>query len=148
MIKTALISVSDKEGIAEFAKQLSKLGIKIISTGNTAKLLKQNKIKVTLVSAITRFPEMLDGRLKSVHPNIFAGILADKKNKKHMQELEKLSDGSSVKITIARWLTPQGRTIEKNGITPDVVVEMTDEDYEALKDPQLDKAMETLKTKQ
>lgn len=90
MIKTALISVSDKEGIADFARQLSKLGIKIISTGNTAKLLRQNKINVTLVSEVTKFPEMLGGRLKSLHPNIFAGILADRKNKKHMNELKKL----------------------------------------------------------
>lgn len=89
MIKTALISVSDKEGVVEFAKQLIKLGIKIISTGNTAKLLKQNNINVTLVSEVTNFPEMLDGRLKSLHPNIFAGILADRKNKKHMNELKK-----------------------------------------------------------
>ncbi len=65
-----------------------------------------------------------------------------------VQELEKLSDGSSVKITIARWLTPHGRTIEKNGITPDIIVEMNDEDYEANRDPQLDKAIATLKSKQ
>ena len=64
MIKTALISVSDKEGVVDFAKQLSRLGIKIVSTGNTAKLLKENKINVALVSDITKFPEMLDGRLK------------------------------------------------------------------------------------
>ena len=91
MIKTALISVSNKNGIVDFAKQLNKLGIKIISTGNTAKLLKKNKIKVTLVSEITKFPEMLGGRLKSIHPNIFAGILADRKNKKHLDELKKLN---------------------------------------------------------
>ena len=90
MIKTALISVSNKEGIVDFAKHLAKLGIKIISTGKTAKLLKQNKINATLVSEITKFPEMLDGRVKSIHPNIFAGILADRKNKKHMNELKKL----------------------------------------------------------
>src|SRR3989344_7152284 len=87
MIKTALISVSNKEGIVDFAKQLAKLGIKIISTGNTAKLLKKNKINVTLVSEITKFGEMLDGRIKSLHPNILAGILADKK---HYNELKKL----------------------------------------------------------
>ncbi len=87
MIKTALISVSNKEGIVDLAKQLSKLGIKIISTGNTAKLLKKNKINVTLVSEITKFGEMLDGRIKSLHPNILAGILADKK---HSNELKKL----------------------------------------------------------
>lgn len=90
MIKTALISVSNKDGIVDFAKHLNKLGIRIISTGNTAKLLKQNSIDVTLVSEITKFPEMLDGRVKSVHPNIFAGILADRKNKKHVNELKKL----------------------------------------------------------
>ena len=90
MTKTALLSVSNKDGIVNFAKNLSKLGIKIISTGKTAKLLKQNKIDVTLVSEITKFPEMLDGRLKSLHPNIFAGILADRQNRKHMNELKKL----------------------------------------------------------
>ena len=93
MIKTALISVSDKEGIVDFAKQISRLGIKIISTGNTAKLLKQNKVNVTSVSDITKFPEMLDGRVKSVHPSIFAGILADRKNTKHLNELKKLKIG-------------------------------------------------------
>jgi len=91
MIRTALISVSDKEGIGEFARQLSKLGVKIISTGNTARLLRESKISVTPVSEVTKFPEMLDGRLKSIHPNIFAGILADRKNKKHMNELKKLN---------------------------------------------------------
>ena len=90
MIKTALLSVSNKDGIVDFAKHLSKLGIKIISTGNTAKLLKKSKINVNSVSEITKFPEMLDGRVKSVHPNIFAGILADRTNKKHLSELKKL----------------------------------------------------------
>ena len=94
MIKTALISVSNKEGVVDFAKQLAKSGIKIISTGNTAKLLKKNKINVTLVSDITKFPEMLDGRLKSLHPNIFAGILADRKNKRQMSELKRLDIGT------------------------------------------------------
>ncbi len=90
MIKTALISVSNKEGIVDFASQLAKLGVKIISTGNTAKLLKENKIDVILVSDITKFPEMLEGRVKSIHPNIFSGILADRKNKKHLAELNKI----------------------------------------------------------
>ena len=89
MIKTALISVSNKEGIIEFAKGLHKSGVKLISTGNTAKLLEKNKIKVTHVSKITKFPEMLDGRVKSLHPNIFAGILADRENKKHLGELKR-----------------------------------------------------------
>ena len=62
-----------------------------------------------------------------------------------VQELEQLSDGSSVKLTIARWITPQGRTIDLNGITPDVLVELTDEDYDQNKDPQLNKAFELLR---
>ncbi len=90
MIKTALISVSNKAGIVDFAKHLSRLGIRIISTGRTARLLEQNRINVTLVSELTKFPEMLDGRIKSAHPNIFASILADRKNKKHVKELKKL----------------------------------------------------------
>ncbi|MAG91180.1 bifunctional phosphoribosylaminoimidazolecarboxamide formyltransferase/inosine monophosphate cyclohydrolase [Candidatus Woesearchaeota archaeon] len=91
MIKTALISVSNKEGIAEFAKELSELGIKIISTGNTSKILEKNNVKATRISEVTKFPEMLDGRVKTLHPNVFAGILADRKSKKHMGELKKLN---------------------------------------------------------
>ena len=89
MIKTALISVSNKEGIADFARGLSKLGIRIISTGNTYRLLKENKISAIQVSDVTKFPEMLDGRVKTAHPDIFGGILCDRKNKKHMDELKK-----------------------------------------------------------
>ncbi len=89
MAKTAFISVSDKTGIVEFAKELNKLGFRIISTGKTAKLLQENKIAAVSVSDVTKFPEMLDGRVKSVHPNIFGGILADRKNKKHLNELKK-----------------------------------------------------------
>ncbi len=90
MIKTAFISVSNKKGIVDFAKELLRLGIRIISTGNTAKLLREHKLNVSLVSEITKFPEMLDGRVKSLHPNIFAGILADRENKSHVNELKKL----------------------------------------------------------
>ena len=92
-MKTALISVSNKEGIVNFAKQLSSLSIKIVSTGKTAELLKKSNISVTNVSEITKFPEMLDGRVKSLHPNIFAGILAERSNKRHENELKKLSIG-------------------------------------------------------
>ena len=91
MSKTALISVSNKENVVEFAKQLSKLRIKIISTGKTAELLKKSKINATQVSEITKFPEMLDGCVKSLHPSIFAGILADRSSKKHENELKRLN---------------------------------------------------------
>lgn len=93
MIKTALISVSNKEGIVDFALGLGKLGIKIISTGKTAELLRKNKINVAMVSEVTKFPEMLDGRVKTLHPSIFAGVLAERKNSRHMGELKKLGIG-------------------------------------------------------
>jgi phosphoribosylaminoimidazolecarboxamide formyltransferase / IMP cyclohydrolase len=75
-IKTALISVSDKRGLVEFASELVALGIDILSTGGTAKLLKESAIAVTDVADYTGFPEMMDGRVKTLHPKIHGGILA------------------------------------------------------------------------
>lgn len=75
-IRRALISVSDKTGIVEFAAQLNKLGVEILSTGGTYKLLKQNNLEVTEVSDYTGFPEMMDGRVKTLHPKVHGGILA------------------------------------------------------------------------
>ena len=74
-IKRALISVSDKEGIVEFAKELEKRNVEILSTGGTAKLLTEKGIKVIEVSDYTKFPEMMDGRVKTLHPKIHGGIL-------------------------------------------------------------------------
>ena len=73
--KTVLLSVSDKTGIVPFARFLQKQCVKIIATGGTAKILKQNGVKVRSVSSLTRFPEIFDGRVKSIHPNIAGGIL-------------------------------------------------------------------------
>ncbi len=75
-IRRALISVSDKTGIVEFAAQLNQLGVEILSTGGTYKLLKQNNLEVTEVSDYTGFPEMMDGRVKTLHPKVHGGILA------------------------------------------------------------------------
>lgn len=86
MIKRALISVFDKTGIVEFAKELSKLGVEILSTGGTAKSLKQAGIKVKDVSEYTGFPEMMDGRVKTLHPKIHGGLLALRDNKEHMKQ--------------------------------------------------------------
>ena len=91
MIKTAIISVLNKEGIVKFAKGLSKLNIKILSSGGTASLLKKNKINLTQISDYIKSKEMLDGRVKTMHPKIQAGILAVRKNKKHMKQLKKLN---------------------------------------------------------
>lgn len=88
-MKTALISVYNKKGIVEFAKELKNLGYKILSTGGTASLLKKNKIKVTEISKYTGQKEILDSRVKSLHSKIFSGILADSQNKRHIKELKK-----------------------------------------------------------
>ena len=119
MIKTALISVSNKNKVVDFAKQLSKLGVKIISIGKTAKLLRKKKINVILVSEITKFPEMLDGRIKSIHPNIFAGILADRKNKKHLNELKKLKI-EPIDIVVVNFY-PFEESIKKNSKLKNVI---------------------------
>ena len=74
-IRQALLSVSDKSGIVEFAQGLVKRGVKLLSTGGTAKLLEQNGLPVTEVSDYTGFPEMMDGRVKTLHPKVHGGIL-------------------------------------------------------------------------
>ena len=85
--KRALISVYDKTGVAGFAKALTALGIEIISTGGTADLLKKEGVPVYEVSEITKFPEMLNGRVKTLHPSVHAGLLAIRDNPKHMETL-------------------------------------------------------------
>ncbi|HIJ97677.1 TPA: bifunctional phosphoribosylaminoimidazolecarboxamide formyltransferase/IMP cyclohydrolase, partial [archaeon] len=87
-IKTALISVYDKKGIVDFCSILHKKRINIISSGGTAKVLKEAGIPVTDVEKITGFPEMLDGRIKTLHPKIHGGLLAVRSNKKHMKALK------------------------------------------------------------
>ena len=87
--KQALISVSDKKGIINFTKELTKLGVKIISTGGTATVLRKAGIKLLEVTEITNFPEILNGRVKTEHPKLIGGILALRSNKKHMDELKK-----------------------------------------------------------
>ena len=87
-MKRALISVYDKTGILDFAKFLVSQNIEIISTGGTYKFLKENSVPVIEVSAVTKFEEMLDGRVKTLHPNIHGGILALRDNKEHMDTLK------------------------------------------------------------
>ena len=89
--KQALISVSDKTGIIELAQGLNQLGMSILSTGGTAKLLQDKGIPVTEVSDYTGFPEMLDGRVKTLHPKVHAGILARRDLPKHVQAMEQSS---------------------------------------------------------
>lgn len=87
-IERTLISVTDKSGIVDFAKELQNLGIEIISTGGTAKVLKEAGIKVTEVSELTGFPEILEGRVKTLHPKIHGGILFKREKLDHWKTLE------------------------------------------------------------
>ncbi|HEY1265730.1 MAG TPA: bifunctional phosphoribosylaminoimidazolecarboxamide formyltransferase/IMP cyclohydrolase [Candidatus Binatia bacterium] len=87
-IVRALISVSNKDGLASFARALSALGVEIISTGGTATLLRQEKIPVKDVSEITGFPEMMDGRVKTLHPKVHGGILALRDNSQHVAQMK------------------------------------------------------------
>jgi len=84
----ALISLTDKSGIEVFAGELAKLGIEILSTGGTAKKMRDHGIKVKDVSEFTGFPEMLDGRVKTLHPKVHGGILAQKNNPDHLRQMQ------------------------------------------------------------
>jgi phosphoribosylaminoimidazolecarboxamide formyltransferase/IMP cyclohydrolase len=86
-IERALLSVTDKTGLLPFAQRLHAMGVELISTGGTAKLLRDNKIPVREVADVTGFPEMLDGRVKTIHPRIAGGILAIRDNPEHMKAL-------------------------------------------------------------
>ena len=90
-IKRALISVSDKTNLLNFAGKLIELDIEIISTGGTAKYLRDVHILVNDISKITKFPEILEGRVNSIHPLIYGGILADRNNPKHIKDIEKFN---------------------------------------------------------
>lgn len=87
-IERALLSTYDKTGIAKLARGLQELGIELISTEGTADYLEKENITVRRISELTGYPELLNGRVKSLHPNIHAGILASRSNSKHMRELE------------------------------------------------------------
>ncbi|HET8988203.1 MAG TPA: bifunctional phosphoribosylaminoimidazolecarboxamide formyltransferase/IMP cyclohydrolase, partial [Humibacillus sp.] len=89
-IKRALVSVYDKSGLAELASALDAAGVAIVSTGSTAKTIAAAGVPVTQVEELTGFPECLDGRVKTLHPKVHAGILADTRNPDHVQQLADL----------------------------------------------------------
>ncbi len=123
-VKRALISVSNKEDIIDFSKKLSKLGFEILSTGGTAKILRKMGLKIIDVSDVTGFPEILNGRVKTLHPYIHAGILAKRKEKNHVDTLKK--HGISNIDLIVCNLYPFEETIKKSNINIDEVIENID----------------------
>lgn len=124
MVKRALISVSDKTGIVEFAQKLNDLGVSIISTGGTFKVLKEAGIPVINISDVTGFPECLDGRVKTLHPNIHAGLLAMRSNPEHMKQVEELNVELIDMVVVN--LYPFKQTIMKPDVTRADAIENID----------------------
>lgn len=120
----ALISVSDKTGIVDVAKQLVELGIEIISTGGTYQKLKEENVPATEISDITGFPECLDGRVKTLHPNVHAGLLAMRSNPEHMKQLKELNIDTIDFVFVN--LYPFKETILKDHVTRAEAVENID----------------------
>ena len=123
-IKRALLSVSDKAGIVELAKELSKYGVEIISTGGTAHALRESGLNVTEVSEITGFPEMMDGRVKTLHPKIHGAFLALRDNAKHIEAM-KTHDITPIDLVVVN-LYPFEKTIENEEVTVEEAVEQID----------------------
>ncbi|QET02758.1 MULTISPECIES: bifunctional phosphoribosylaminoimidazolecarboxamide formyltransferase/IMP cyclohydrolase [Cupriavidus] len=120
MIKQALLSVSDKTGIVDFARELNALGVVLLSTGGTAKLLADAGLPVTEVADYTGFPEMLDGRVKTLHPKVHGGILARRDLPEHMAALAK-HDIPTIDLLVVN-LYPFQQTVAKDDCTlPDAI---------------------------
>ncbi len=124
MIKRALISVSDKTGIVEFASALAGKGVEIISTGGTAKALSDAGLKVINISDITGFPECLDGRVKTLHPKVHAGLLAIRSNEEHMNQIKELGV-ETIDIVVIN-LYPFKQTILKGNVELEEAIENID----------------------
>jgi phosphoribosylaminoimidazolecarboxamide formyltransferase/IMP cyclohydrolase len=124
LVKRALLSVSDKTGIAEFARGLESLGVKIISTGGTAKILRDAGIEVTDVSEVTGYPEMMGGRVKTLHPRIHGGLLCMRDSKEQMDEAAK--EEISLIDLVAVNLYPFEITVSKKGVELEEAIENID----------------------
>ena len=123
-IKRALLSVSDKTGIVELGKFLSNKGVEIISTGGTMKALREAGVPVTYVSDVTGFPEIMDGRVKTLNPKIHGAILAVRSNPEHMQALAE-HNITPIDLVVVN-LYPFRETIPKPGVTEAEAIENID----------------------
>src|SRR5688572_7841478 len=123
-IRRALISVSDKTGIIDFALTLKQFGVEIISTGGTARSLRDAGVDVLDVSDITGFPEMMDGRVKTLHPRIHGGLLALRDNAEHVAAMER--NGIQPIDMVVVNLYPFAETIAREGVTREEAIEQID----------------------
>src|SRR5580693_623216 len=123
-IQRAILSVTDKTGLVEFARKLSDLGVELISTGGTAKLLRDSGITVKDISELTGFPEMLDGRVKTLHPKVHAGILHRREDSGHRAAVAE--HGIPAIDMVVVNLYPFEKTAAKPGVHFEEVIENID----------------------
>src|SRR4029079_13798563 len=123
-IRRALISVSDKTGVVDLARELKEFGVEIISTGGTAKALREAGVEVRDVSEVTGFPEMMDGRVKTLHPKIHGGLLGIRPNPGHQAAMR--DHGIEPIDMVVINLYPFAETIARDGVTVDEAVEQID----------------------
>ena len=124
MLKRALISVSKKDGIIEFARGLASLGVEIVSTGGTARTIRESGIAVKDISDLTGFPEILDGRVKTLHPKVHGGLLGIRDNPNHQRQMAE-QQISPIDLVVVN-LYPFEETAAKLGIEFDEVIENID----------------------
>lgn len=124
LIKRALISVSDKTGIIDFARELKHFNVEIISTGGTAKSLRDAGIDVIDISDVTGFPEMMDGRVKTLHPRVHGGLLALRDNPEHVAAMER-NEIQPIDMVVVN-LYPFAATIAREGVTREDAIEQID----------------------
>jgi phosphoribosylaminoimidazolecarboxamide formyltransferase/IMP cyclohydrolase len=123
-VRRALISVSDKKGVVEFARGLLTLGVEILSTGGTAQLLRLNGLVVTEVADFTGFPEMMEGRVKTLHPKVHGGILARRDKPDHLKSMQE-HDIRPIDMVVVN-LYPFAQTVAKPGCSMDEAIENID----------------------
>jgi len=123
-IKRALVSVSDKTGLVEFVRGLAEMGVEIISTGGTAKTLTDAGLTVIGISDVTHFPEMMDGRVKTLHPAVHGALLADRSKPEHMATIK--DHGITPIDLVVVNLYPFAATIAKPNVTREDAVENID----------------------
>jgi len=123
-IKRAILSVTDKQGLVEFAKGLSGFGIEILSTGGTAKALREGGVSVIEISEYTGFPEILDGRVKTLHPMVHGGLLGLRENPEHVAVMERLGIKPIDMVVVNLYQFE--KTVAKPGVTLEEAVENID----------------------
>ena len=123
-IERAVVSVSDKQGLGEFSKVLADLGVEILSTGGTAKSLREKGVSVVDVSEYTGFPEMMEGRVKTLHHKVHGGILADRSKKEHLSQMQ--AQGIKPIDMVVVNLYPFEATVAKEGCTLEEAIENID----------------------